>query len=163
MNGSVRKVADGYQLRFERRLKHPVDKVWAALTESKLSAQWLAPAEIDPREGGRVLIRFANSDTVIDGTVLAIKPPHLLEYAWKDQHEYRGPVRWELTSEGGGTKLILTHTLPLRQTIKPHSFLAGWDSHLEQMAHSLDGAPIPWSRDRWQQLFDEYAAAHPDL
>ncbi|HLI79345.1 MAG TPA: SRPBCC family protein [Candidatus Binataceae bacterium] len=163
MDGSIKKVAEGYQLRFERHLKHPIEKVWNALTKSELSAQWLAPAEIDLREGGRVLIRFTNGDTVIDGTVLALKPPNLLEYAWKDQREYRGPVRWELTSESSGTKLILTHTLPFTQTLKPHSFLAGWDSHLEQMVSALDGRPIPWSRDRWQELYDEYAAATSDV
>ena len=163
MEGNVTKVTDGYQLRFERHLRHPVEKVWAAITESNLSAQWLAPAQIEQRQGGRVVIRFANSETVIDGTVLAIDPPHLLEYGWKDQNAYRGPVRWELSPEVGGTKLVLTHTLPYALPDKPYDYLAGWDTHLEQMAHLLDGHPIAWSRDRWQQIRADYVAAHPNL
>jgi uncharacterized protein YndB with AHSA1/START domain len=158
MDASAKKVPGGYALRFERHLRHPIEKVWAALTQSARTAEWLGPAEIELREGGRALIRFSNGDTVIDGTVLAVKAPVLLEYHWKDQREDRGPVRWELSPESGGTRLVLTHTIPLSQSVKPQSFLAGWDTHLEQMASALDGHPIPWSRERWQELFDHYAA-----
>ena len=50
--GTVHKRADGYQLRFERQLHHPVEKVWAALTDPAQLAQWLAPGEIELTLGG---------------------------------------------------------------------------------------------------------------
>ena len=34
---------------FERRLAHPVDAVWAALTESEQLAAWLGPGTLEPR------------------------------------------------------------------------------------------------------------------
>jgi uncharacterized protein YndB with AHSA1/START domain len=42
MEGTVQQVDGRYVLRFERRLNHPVEKVWAALTESDRLAEWLA-------------------------------------------------------------------------------------------------------------------------
>ena len=45
--GTVHNHEDGYQLRFERHLLHPVEKVWAALTDPAQLAQWLAPGEIE--------------------------------------------------------------------------------------------------------------------
>jgi len=59
--------------------------------------------------------------------------------------------------------LVLTHTIPLAQSVKPESFLAGWDTHLEQLISTLDGRPIAWSRERWQELFDQYTAATLDV
>ena len=53
--GTVHEHAEGYQLRFERQLCHPVEKVWAALTDPAQLAQWLAPGEMELTLGGRVI------------------------------------------------------------------------------------------------------------
>ncbi len=79
--GTVPKRADGYQLRFERHLRHPVEKVWSALTTPGQLAQWLAPGEIELSLGGRVSLAFTDGDSVIDGRVSAIAPPRLLEFS----------------------------------------------------------------------------------
>jgi uncharacterized protein YndB with AHSA1/START domain len=47
---------------FERRLGHPVDAVWAALTDPEGLAAWLGPGTLDPHEGGRVSIRIGLGD-----------------------------------------------------------------------------------------------------
>ena len=36
----------GARLRFERRLRHPIDRVWAALTRPEELEGWLASAEV---------------------------------------------------------------------------------------------------------------------
>jgi uncharacterized protein YndB with AHSA1/START domain len=41
---------------FERHLPHPVEKVWAAITEPEKRAVWFGPTTIDPREDGTVSI-----------------------------------------------------------------------------------------------------------
>ena len=110
--GTVHERADGYQLRFERHLRHPVEKVWAALTSPAQLAQWLAPGEIELTLGGRVYLAFTDGDGVIDGRVTAIAPPRLLEFTWTDKGDDFGFVRWELIAEDGGTRLVLTHTVP---------------------------------------------------
>ena len=155
--GTVHTRADGYQLRFERRLRHPVEKVWAALTTPAQLAQWLAPGEIELTVGGRVSLAFTDGDGVIDGRVTAIAPPRLLEFTWTDQDNDFGFVRWELAADDGDTRLVLTHTVPESARGFGLPMLAGWHSLLDQLAALLDDQPF--ARDRWQELHDDYTRA----
>jgi uncharacterized protein YndB with AHSA1/START domain len=157
--GTVHTRADGYQLRFERFLLHPVEKVWAALTNPAQRAQWLAPGEIELTLGGRVSLAFTDGDGVIDGRVTAIAPPRLLEFTWTDQDNDFGFVRWELVAAEGGTRLVLTHTVPEAARGFGLPMLAGWHSLLDQLAALLEGQPLPSSGERWQELHDHYARA----
>jgi len=154
-DGTVHERADGYELRFERHLLHPVEKVWAALTDPARRAQWFAPGEIELRLGGRVSLAFTDGEGVIDGRVTAIEPPRLLEFTWTDQGNDVGFVRWELIAEDGGTRLVLTHNLPGSDREFCLPALAGWHSLLDKLAALLDGQPF--ARDCWQELHDHYA------
>jgi uncharacterized protein YndB with AHSA1/START domain len=155
--GTVHNHEDGYQLRFERQLLHPVEKVWAALTNPAQLAQWLAPGELELTLGGRVYLAFTDGDGVIDGQVTAIAPPRLLEFTWTDQDNDFGFVRWELVADDGDTHLVLTHTVPESARGFGLPMLAGWHSLLDQLAALLDDQPF--ARDRWQELHDDYARA----
>ena len=157
--GKVHERADGYQLRFERQLRHPVETVWAALTKPARLAQWLAPGEIELTLGGRVHLAFTDGDGVIDGRVTAIAPPRLLEFTWLDKDADLGFVRWELIAEDGGTRLVLTHNLPESARAFGFPALAGWHSLLDQLAALLDGQPMSAAPERWQELHDHYARA----
>jgi uncharacterized protein YndB with AHSA1/START domain len=157
--GSVQERADGYQLRFERQLHQPVEQVWAALTRPAQLAQWLAPGEIELTLGGRVYLAFTDGDGVIDGRVTAIAPPRLLEFTWTDKDDDLGFVRWELIAEEGGTRLVLTHTVPESARGFGLPALAGWHTLLEQLVALLDGQPVASAPDRWQVLHDHYARA----
>ena len=140
--GTVHARADGYQLRFERHLRHPVEKVWDALINPAQRAQWLAPGELELTLGGRVSLAFTDGDGVIDGRVTAITPPRLLEFTWTDKGNDRGFVRWELFAEDGGTHLVLTHTVPEAARGSGLPMLAGWHSLLEKLTALLDGQPM---------------------
>jgi uncharacterized protein YndB with AHSA1/START domain len=155
--GTVHTRADGYQLRFERHLLHPVEKVWDALTNPAQRAQWLAPGELELTLGGRVSLAFTDGDGVIDGRVTAITPPRLLEFTWTDQDNDFGFVRWELVADDGDTRLVLTHAVPESARGFGLPMLAGWHSLLDQLAALLDDQPFV--RDRWQELHDHYARA----
>ena len=157
--GTVHERGDGYQLRFERHLLHPVEKVWAALTDPAQLAQWLAPGELELTLGGRVYLAFTDGDSVIDGRVTAIAPPRLLEFTWTDKDDDFGFVRWELVADDGGTRLVLTHTIP--EAARPFGLpaLAGWHTLLDQLVALLDGQPLPLSGERWQAFHDHYARA----
>ena len=157
--GTVRESEDGYHLRFERRLRHPVEQAWAALTTPTQLAQWFAPGEIELTLGGRVHLAFTDGDGVIDGRVTAIAPPRLLEFTWTDKGDDLGVVRWELMAEPGGTRLVLLHTVPESARMAGIPMLAGWHTLLEQLAALLDGQPLPLSGDRWQAFHDHYARA----
>lgn len=150
-DGTLRRLAAGHELRFERVLAHPITKVWSALTEADALAAWLAPALIELVPGGRARLAFTNVDHVVDGTVVAIDPPRLLEYTWGPEH---GTVRWRLFPTARGTRLVLTHTFPVVD--EAASFLAGWHTHLELLALALAGQPSPWPWPRWHELHDRY-------
>jgi uncharacterized protein YndB with AHSA1/START domain len=157
--GTVHEHADGYQLRFERQLLHPVEKVWAALTDPTQLAQWLAPGEMELTLGGRVYLAFTDGDGVIDGRVTAIAPPRLLEFTWTNKDDNFGIVRWDLVANDGGARLVLTHTVPEAARGFGLPMLAGWHSLLEKLAVLLDGQPMSFAGDRWQELHDDYARA----
>jgi uncharacterized protein YndB with AHSA1/START domain len=126
------------------------------LTDSDRLVEWLAPGEIELRPGGRAVLRFTNSGNVIESTVTAVEPPRLLEYGWTAEDGDFGSVRWELSPAEGGTRLVLMHTVPESASSFGPSALAGWQTHLEQLAAVMDGSPIPWSLDRWQVLHEQY-------
>jgi uncharacterized protein YndB with AHSA1/START domain len=151
-------------MRFERRLAHPVERVWSALTEPEELRAWLADADIELVPGGAVQLRWLNTDdqgdrAVMNGTITALEPPRLLEI----ESDIHGVLRWELDGENRATRLVFTVSVPA-----PNDALtlvrAGWHIHLEHLADALDGRPVDWPRwdsdhrSRWQQLHDAYAA-----
>lgn len=152
-------------MRYERRLAHPIERVWAALTDPSELRGWLADADIELAEGGRVQLRWLNTDdegnrAVADGRVSAVDPPRLLEL----DIEPHGVLRWELREDGDATALTLTVSVPA-----PNEGVdlarAGWHIHLEHLADALDGRPVDWPawstehRPRWQEIHDAYAAS----
>ncbi len=155
--GTVQELADGYRLRFERHLRHPIEKVWAALTIPVKRAQWFAPGEMELTLGGRVALAFTSGESVIDGQITALEPPSLLEFTWTDKGDDLGFVRWELSPADAGTHLVLTHTLSETARTFGLPALAGWHTLLENLAVLLDGRIPTELPDRWQEFHDHYA------
>jgi uncharacterized protein YndB with AHSA1/START domain len=164
-NGTL-ETRDGLDfLRFERHLDHPVERVWAALTEPDELIGWLAEAEIDLVEGGSVVLRWLNSDeegnqAVLRGTITELDPPRVIEY----DSDIHGLLRWELRDEGSGCHLTFTATVALPEDYKTE-VLAGWHIHLDHLADALDGEPVnwpTWAADHmgtWKEYRERYAAA----
>lgn len=141
-------------LRFERRLAHPVERVWAALTEPDELIDWLAAAEVD-LDGGRIVLRWQNEGgPTMECKITALAPPTLIEYEG-DPH---GTLRWELRPDGDGTLLTFTATgfYPDDQVSLA---LAGWHWHLDALAELLTGTRADFSSlpdARWEQLHRRY-------
>jgi uncharacterized protein YndB with AHSA1/START domain len=180
--GTVEEVEGRKTLRFERRLAHPVEKVWSALTDPEQLAGWLAAAdELELAVGGRVVLRWLNTkgrkdwerygvilpdefdpeaEDVVSGTFTTIDPPRLLEM---DTDAF-GALRWELSETGSGCTLTFTNTLPedFADEMAPQT-LAGWHSHLDALAEALAGRPMvdwsKWSLDEWAEVRDRYVEA----
>src|SRR5262245_57898523 len=70
---------------FVRQLRHPVDAVWAALTDATQLAEW-APftASRDLDAEGDATLTMIDGDTRVPlaATVHRVEPPRLLEYSW---------------------------------------------------------------------------------
>lgn len=166
-DGTVDTAPDGRPvLRFERHLGWPVERVWQSLTVPEELVKWLAEAEIDLTEGGRVELRWLNTNeegdhTVAQGTITELEPPRLLEI----DTDVHGVMRWELRhGERDSCLLMFTNTIDLPpEALTDH--LSGWHIHLEHLADALAGRPVNWPtwtqdhRARWAEHRDRYAAA----
>lgn len=134
------------EVRIERWLPGPVERIWAYLTESDKRGLWLAPGEMELRVGGRVEHRFRHADLshektppapyeayanghVMHGTITRIEPPFLLSYTWGDAADH-SEVTFELHPlESGEVKLVLTQRR-LRSRAGMANVAAGWHAHL---------------------------------
>jgi uncharacterized protein YndB with AHSA1/START domain len=100
----------------ERRVSHPPEKVWRALTTSHLIAEWLMNNDFEPVEGRRFTFRATpvpGWSGVTNCVVLHVERPHLLSYSWGDGSEsdsgLKTVVTWTLTPDGAGTLLRMEH------------------------------------------------------
>ena len=156
-------ILDARTVRFERLLPGPIERVWAYLTESEKRRKWLAAGPMELHAGGRVELRFNNSEltphaetppekykkndgsTVVLWTVTRCDPPRSLVIKWGEQPE-DSEVTFELESRGDKVLLTVTHRrLGSREFMV--SVGAGWQTHLAILsAHLNDQAPPPfWS------------------
>jgi uncharacterized protein YndB with AHSA1/START domain len=136
------------EIRVDAFLPHPPKKVWQALTDPALLAQWLMPNDFQPRLGHRFTFRTdpaPDFDGVVHCQVIAISPCELLRISWVGGPGIDSTVTWQLAAEGRGTRLFLTHegfddTDP-RQKAVWRLLDGGWRSHLirrlERILYSL--------------------------
>ena len=169
MNGTFQTVAGHPTLRFERRLKHPVEKVWRALTEPAELEHWF-PQRVEGASsadggpfvpGGKLRFPFreplmlGDEDEVVpdfEGEVLEVDPPRLLSYTWAGD-----VLRFELIPDGDdGCLLVFTDTFT--EHGKAARDGSGWHVCLDGLEARLDHAAPP-EADRWRGLYDHYAAA----
>lgn len=121
-------------------LDNPVHEVWAALTQPDRLPLWLAPGQIELRQGGAVRLDFVDSGIVIDSTVTTFEPQRVLEYSWSGPGEPARPVRWELEPIGPTTRLVLKLGIPAQEDVARSA--AGWAAHLEMLTALLFGLGI---------------------
>lgn len=171
--GTVEKIHGQWVLRFERRLPHPREKVWDALTRPEQIREWFGEGDVDLElvEGGRFEVRTTGPPELVEAVireageaalvqhnaVLRVEPPSVFEHTFGDPDSI---VRWELTPDGDGTLLRLAHTEPPTFTTTKDGprDLAGWHALLDQLAQVLAGEPADWRVERWEALRDQYAA-----
>jgi uncharacterized protein YndB with AHSA1/START domain len=135
-------------LRFERRLARPPAAVWRALTDREALKAWF-PCDIITDEwkpGARLRFVFRNGEWPdLDGEVLEYEELHGLAFTW-------GPdtLRFELTEEPGGTRLVMTDELDPAHAARN---AAGWDVCLERLVGRQPGDEM------WTTRFDHYVDA----
>ncbi len=143
-------------LTFERRLPHPVERVWAAITDPAERAHWMGQTTIDGREGGTIEMvpsapPIAAELKTMTGRILVWDPPHVFEHEWNQRIVEPGVVRYELRRDGDGTLLRFTHRglgVPNANGFRP-----GTHAYLDRLEAHLSGAALP----DWQQRYREVA------
>lgn len=130
MNGSLETVGDRAALRFERRLDHPVERVWRAITEPDELLQWYPGVPEWDLELGE---RFGSEGGAeATGRITELDPPHLLAYDWDGEQ-----FRFELRPDGDGCILVFTHVFADRAPGAQHA--AGWEIYLCRLEVHLGG------------------------
>ena len=89
----------------EREVPHPPAKVWRALTQQHLIADWLLPNDFEPVIGHKFKLRWeapGGMSGVIDGQVRTIEPERTLAYSW-DSMGVDTVVTLTLTPTSAGT------------------------------------------------------------
>jgi uncharacterized protein YndB with AHSA1/START domain len=89
----------------EKKLPHPPEKIWRALTQGPLIKEWLMENDFQPAVGHKFNFRstpMPNWNGVIDCEVLVVEPNKKLSYSW-GALGLGSVVVWTLVATEGGT------------------------------------------------------------
>lgn len=158
-NGFISVEGDSATLTFKRKLKHPIEMVWAAITDPQRRANWFGATVIDGHVGGTIEIvaegpPVSREQRTIKGRILVWDPPRVLEHEWNQPVVEKSIVRYELAPEGDGTVLTFTHRgLGVKSA---QGYISGTHTYLDRLAAHLEGAELP----NWQQRYVEVQQSH---
>jgi uncharacterized protein YndB with AHSA1/START domain len=144
---------DGASVQYRRRLAHPPEKVWRALTEPDQLAAWFPTTIEGERAAGAALtFRFEHLELEpMHGEMLRCEPPSALEFTWGGDL-----LSFALEPDGDGT--AITFTVTLEELGKATRDGAGWHQSLDQLERELEGeSKRDYDSGRWRELRDLYA------
>jgi uncharacterized protein YndB with AHSA1/START domain len=139
-------------LRFERRLNHPIEKVWRAISDPAEMKHWF-PAEVTAEMRVGETMRFYFVDHEMqgpDGEIVEFDPPHVFAFLWGDEL-----IRITLEPDGKGCHLVFTHAFKDRSGAA--KFMAGWHVCLDALETALDDpSGLKSEHPEWDGFFKEY-------
>jgi uncharacterized protein YndB with AHSA1/START domain len=91
----------------ERELPYPPARIWRALTQPELIAEWLMKNDFQPVRDHRFILQADWGSVAC--RVIAIEPGERLSYSW-DANGLESVVTWTLTPVSTGTRLRMEHT-----------------------------------------------------
>lgn len=144
-------------VRFERTYNHPVERVWAAITDPDELAHWFpSSVELEPRAGGTITFSGDPHSAPQTGVVLAFDPPRRLAYTWGGDE-----LHFELEPLAAAQcRLTLINVLADRSAAARNA--AGWDVCLEELGKLVTGlpdrGPHAEAATSWQSRYDAYIA-----
>jgi len=154
MYGSYATIEDRPTLMFERRLSHPVDRVWRAITEPGELEHWF-PSKVvvgELRTGAEMTFEFENmpldAPSSMGGEVTDFDPPRRFGFYWGEDH-----LRFELEPVDGGSGCALRLTVALEARDKAARDAAGWHVCLDRLERRLGEQG---ERGEWREYYDEY-------
>jgi uncharacterized protein YndB with AHSA1/START domain len=129
----------------ERTLAHAPEKVWRALTETALIADWLMQSDFKPVVGHRFTFRAEPAhgwSGVVESEVLEVDAPRRLVYRWASDGGLDTIVAWTIEAAPEGVRLRMEQS--------------GFRPEDER---NLQGATFGWNRniDALEQLVGRLA------
>lgn len=139
----------------ERRLKAPIERVWAYFVDGEKRARWFTGGDTLSAHGQAFSFLFAHKNITTEtpperwaqmkdgefsmaGRVLAFDPPHQLTITFGEENI--SEVSFAFRAIGDETVLTLTHT-KIATDASARNYAGGWTAHVETLAGVLDGKP----------------------
>ena len=102
----------------ERKLQHPAEKVWRALTQGHLIEEWLMSNDFQAVVGHKFNLKttpMPQWNGVLDCEVLEVEPNKRLVYTWNSSGEeaaagLKTTVAWDLLPTADGVLLRMEHS-----------------------------------------------------
>jgi uncharacterized protein YndB with AHSA1/START domain len=127
----------------ERELPHPPQKIWRALTQGALIAEWLMQNDFQPVVGHRFNFRappMPHWNGVVDCEVLEMEASRRLAYTWNADGGLRTTVTWTLTPTPRGTLLRLEQAgFRAEQDNNYRGAQYGWQKYLASLEQVVGG------------------------
>ena len=128
----------------ERVFPHSREKLWRALTEKPLLAQWMMNNDFEPVVGRKFQFRaepMPNWDGVVDCEVKVVEPMERLSYSWGTgaaEYGLQWVVEWTLTPAEGGTHVRMEQSgFGPDQQAAYGGAKYGWQRFFEGLEHLL--------------------------
>jgi uncharacterized protein YndB with AHSA1/START domain len=131
-----------------RTFKAQPARVFDAMTQPELAAQWMCPGEmsapkveLDVRVGGRYRIEMQRPDGeawIVGGVYREVRAPERLAYTWKWEEDPGTPpgpetlVTIDLHDRGDATELVLTQTLFTSEESRDNH-QHGWNASFDKL------------------------------
>jgi uncharacterized protein YndB with AHSA1/START domain len=126
----------------ERVFPHPPEKLWRALTESPLLAQWMMNNDFEPVIGRSFQFRadpVPNWNGVIDCEVLLVDPQNQLSYSW-GAFGLGTVVLFTLTPAEGGTHVRMEQSgFGATQDAAYKGATYGWQNFIGKLENVVAG------------------------
>jgi len=119
----------------ERLMPYAAEKIWRALTQPHLIADWLMKNDFEPVVGHR--FKLSADWGAVDCQVLAVEPNKTVSYSWA-AYGLASVVTWTLTPTGAGTHLRMEQSgFRPDQEQAYHGAQGGWPRFLAALEQLL--------------------------
>jgi uncharacterized protein YndB with AHSA1/START domain len=126
----------------EKIFPHTPEKLWRALSEQRLLAQWLLSNDFSPTVGEKFQFRadpVGGWDGIIDCKVLIVEPMRQLSFTWSSLG-LESVVLFTLTPTESGTSLRMEHSgFSVDQDAAYKGATYGWQNFLGKLEKLLEG------------------------
>ncbi len=126
---------------FEKQLPHPIELVWAEITEKSAISNWLmATDDFKPAVGCRFRMKPLSMDGLVDAEVLEFEIPRRMVWSWSvDDRNPPSKVTFMLARDGAGTRFRLRHVGEFDPVVAG-IFRDDWPGRIKALAESMGRA-----------------------
>ena len=146
-DGTLETIDGRPALRFERVLRHRVDRVWRAVSVPAELEQWFPAAADWTPAVGEVIAAGG-----MTGEVTEVEPPHRLAWTFAGDD-----YAFDLIEDDDGCRLVFTHIFDDRTAAAQTA--AGWDAYLSRLEPHLAGGFLSEeeAHEPWGEVHERYA------